>query len=56
MTVGGCLGHSNHEIEFTIFGVRRKMVSRVATLDFKLLRQLVSSMLWESALEGLGGE
>ncbi|KAK4811148.1 hypothetical protein QYF61_019779 [Mycteria americana] len=58
--VGGCVGHSDHEmVEFKIFGVMRKKVSRVATLDlrranFKLFRELVSSVPWESAFEGLG--
>ena len=58
--VGGCLGHSDHErIESKIFGVMRKKVSRVATLDFrranfKLFRELVSRVSWESAFEGLG--
>lgn len=34
--VGGCPGHSNHEIaELRVFGLMRKKVSRVATLDFK---------------------
>ena len=48
--IGGCLGHSDHEmVEFKIFGVMRKKVSRVATLDlkranFKLPRELVSSV------------
>ncbi|KAK4811191.1 hypothetical protein QYF61_019822 [Mycteria americana] len=56
--VGGCLGHSDHEmVEFKIFGVMRKKVSRVATLDFKradfkLFRELLSSVPWESAFEG----
>lgn len=35
--VGGCSGHSNHEIvELRVFGLmKKKKVSRVATLDFK---------------------
>ena len=58
--IGGCLGHSDHEmVEFKIFSVMTKKVSRVATLDFrranfKLFRKLVSSIPWESAFEGLG--
>lgn len=58
--VGGCCGHSDHKmVEFKIFDVMRKMISRVATLDFKranfkLLSELVSSVPWESAFEGLG--
>lgn len=50
------LACSDHEIvDFNIFGVRRKKVSRVATMrtDFKLLRELVSSIPRESALEEL---
>ena len=60
MTVGGCLGQSDHEmVEFKISSVRIKMVSTVATLgfrraNFKLLRELLSSVPWESALECLG--
>lgn len=58
VTVGGCHGHRDLEIvEFKIFGVRNKKVSRVATLDFKranfkLLRKLhvVSSVPWELGL------
>lgn len=54
--LGGCFGHSNHE--FKIFGVNEKQVIRVAILDFrianlKLLRKLVSSVLWESDFQGL---
>lgn len=58
--VDGCLGRRDHKIvEFTIFGVMRKMVSRVDTLDFKranfkLVSKLVSSVPWKSAFEGLG--
>lgn len=42
-----------------MFDVIRKKVSEVSTLDFrranfKLLRELVSSVPWESAVEGLG--
>lgn len=55
--VRGCLGHSDHKtVEFKIFGAMRKKVSKVSTLDFKrakfkLLRELVSRVPWES--EGL---
>ena len=59
--VGRCLGHRDHEMVelFKIFGVMRKKVSRVATLDFKranfkLLRELVSSVPWKPSFEGLG--
>ena len=34
--VGGCLGHSNHEmIGFLILGEVRRGISRTATLDFR---------------------
>lgn len=58
--VGGCLGHSDHEmVEFKFFGVMRKKASRVATLDFKranlkLLSELGSTVPLESDFEGLG--
>ncbi|GAB0210316.1 mitochondrial enolase superfamily member 1 [Grus japonensis] len=58
--VGDCLGHSDHErVGFKIFSVMRKKDSRVATLDFrranfKLLRELLIGLSWESAFEGLG--
>jgi len=58
--VGGCLDHSDHEtVEFNIFSVMRRKVSRVVTLGFKkanfnLFRGLVNSVPWESAFEGLG--
>ncbi|GAB0179901.1 hypothetical protein GRJ2_000455400 [Grus japonensis] len=46
-------------VEFKIFSVMRKKVSRVATLDFwranfKLFRELFRRVPWESAFEGLG--
>ena len=46
-------------VEFKIFGVMRIKDSRVATLDFrranfKLFRELFSTVPWESAFEGLG--
>lgn len=59
--IDDCLGHSDNEIvEFKFLGVRRKMVSGVATVDsnretFELLREIVCSLgiPWELALEGL---
>lgn len=51
---------SDHEIvEFNIFSVGRKNVSRVGTLDFKranfkLLKELVSSVPRQLTVEGLG--
>ncbi|GAB0178757.1 hypothetical protein GRJ2_000341000 [Grus japonensis] len=59
MTVGGCLGRNDHKmVQFKIFGVMRKKISRVATLDFrrakfKLLEELFGSVPWEPAFEGL---
>ncbi|GAB0202528.1 mitochondrial enolase superfamily member 1 [Grus japonensis] len=60
MAIGGCLGHSDHEVvEFKIFGDRRKTATKTSTLDmgradFRLLRELVSQVPWETALEGIG--
>jgi len=48
--VGGCLGHSDRDmVEFKIFGVMRRKVSGVVTLDFergnfKLPGELVSNV------------
>ncbi|PKU26822.1 adaptin ear-binding coat-associated protein 1 [Limosa lapponica baueri] len=58
--VGGCLGHSDHEItEVLIVGEARREVSRTATLDFQredfgLFRSLVERMPWEAVLKGKG--
>jgi len=58
--VGGCLCHSDHEmVEFKIFSVMRKKDSRAASLDFrsanfKLFRELLSKVCWESSFEVLG--
>ncbi|GAB0177896.1 hypothetical protein GRJ2_000254900 [Grus japonensis] len=60
LAIGGCLGHSDHEVvEFKIFGDRRKTDTKTSTLDmrradFRLLRELVSQVPWETALEGIG--
>ncbi|GAB0207049.1 ubiquitin-associated protein 1 [Grus japonensis] len=60
VAIGGCLGHSDHEVvEFKIFGDRRKTATKTSTLDmgradFRLLRELVSQIPWETALEGIG--
>lgn len=61
VTVGGYLGHSDHKIvQFEDFSaMRKKKFSKAVTLDFKrahfkLLRDLVSSVSWESTFEGLG--
>lgn len=48
--IGGCLGHSNHEmVEFKIFGDMRKIVIRATSLDFgradfKLLKEAFSKV------------
>ena len=60
VTVGGCLGHSDHkEVEFKLFGVMRKKVSIIATVDIKranlkLHRELLRSVPWEATFEDLG--
>ncbi|GAB0178841.1 hypothetical protein GRJ2_000349400 [Grus japonensis] len=60
VTVGVCLGHSNHEmIEFLILGEVRSRVSRTATLDFwsadfGLFRSLVHRVPWEAVLKDKG--
>lgn len=56
--MSGRLGHSNPEaIEFKISVVRRTSASKTSTLDMRranlrLLRVLVSKMLWETTIEG----
>ena len=54
--VGGCLGHSDHEItEFKIASVMRKKDSIVSTLDFRRAKfKLFSRVPWDSAVEGSG--
>lgn len=50
MMVGASLGHSNDEIvELKIFGKRRRKVSTLnfKRANFKLLRELVCTVLWE---------
>lgn len=38
--VGGCLGHSDHEmVEFKIFSVMRKMVSRILSYSGSYLAE-----------------
>ncbi|KAK4807752.1 hypothetical protein QYF61_023585 [Mycteria americana] len=60
VTVGGCLGHSDHEMtEVLILGEVRRGVSRTATLDFRradfgLFRRLVDRVPWEAVLKGKG--
>ena len=54
--VGGCLGHSDHEIiEFKIVSVMRKKDSIVSTLDFRRAKfKLFSRVSCDSAVEGSG--
>jgi len=58
--IGGCLGHSNHEVaESKIFSHRRKSAMKTSTfdmekLDFRLARELVNMVFWETAFEGVG--
>lgn len=58
--ISSCLGHSDHEWLFQIFDNMRKIVSKAATLgfgraDFRLLKELVSNVVWESAFKGIAG-
>ena len=58
--VGGCLGHSDHEmIEFLILREVRRVVIRTATLDFwradfVLFKGPVDRVPWEALLKGRG--
>jgi len=60
VTVGGCLGHSDHVvIDFSILREVRREVSRTSTLDFHraefgLFRNLVDRVPWEVVLKGKG--
>ncbi|KAK4819838.1 hypothetical protein QYF61_012983 [Mycteria americana] len=60
VAIGGCLGHSDREaVEFQIVGNRRKTASQTSALDMGradlgLLKELVSKVPWESALERVG--
>ncbi|XP_053905560.1 uncharacterized protein LOC128849191 [Cuculus canorus] len=60
LTVGGCLGLSDHEmIGFSVLGGIKKGVSKTVTLnfqraDFGLFRRLISKVLWETVLQGKG--
>ena len=59
VAIGDCLCHSDHKVvEFHIIGDRRKTASKPSTLDvggaeFRLLKELVSKVPWESAFEGI---
>ena len=59
VAIGGHLGHNDHEaVEFKIFGDRRKTATITSALDmgradFRLLRELVSKVPWETAFEGI---
>ena len=58
--VGGCLGHSDHEmLDFSVLVEPWRAVSRTATLDFQradfnLFGTLVERVHWEVVLEGMG--
>ncbi|KAF4802263.1 hypothetical protein TURU_027417 [Turdus rufiventris] len=60
VVVGGCLGHSDHEIiEFSIFGEIRRNINKIFTLDFQredfgLFRRLIQKIPWEAALKNKG--
>ncbi|KAF4792858.1 hypothetical protein TURU_116628 [Turdus rufiventris] len=60
VVVGGCLGHSDHEIiEFLIFGDIRRNTNRTFMLnflraDFGLFRRLIQRVAWEAALKNKG--
>ena len=51
---------SDHEVvEFRIYGDRRKTATKTSALDmgkadFRLLRELVSKVPWETSFEGIG--
>lgn len=58
--IDGCLVHRDHEmVEFKIFSVMGKKISRVAALDckraiFKLFMELIGKLLWESPFVDFG--
>lgn len=57
--VGGCLGHDDNEMTFSILAEARRVVTRTATLDFQradfgLFRELVERVPWEAVLKGEG--
>jgi len=60
--VKGSLGCSDHKmVEFKILRAERRVRSKLATLDFRradfgLLRDLLSRMSWDKALEGKGAQ
>ncbi|PKU32709.1 proline-rich basic protein 1 [Limosa lapponica baueri] len=60
VTVGGCLGHSDHEIiEFSILREARRGASRTAIMDFQrtdfgLFKSLLDRVPWEAGLKGKG--
>lgn len=57
---GDDLGHGSHKVvKFKFFGDRRKTGSKTMSLDveridLRLLRELVSKVLWETSSEGTG--
>ena len=60
VAIGSRLSHSDHEVvEFRTYGDRRKSATKTSALDtgkadFRLLRELVSKVPWETAFEGIG--
>ena len=59
VVIGGCLGHNDHKVvEFQIVDKKRKTADKTSTqdmgrADFRLLRELISKVPWESAFEGI---
>ena len=62
VATGGHLGHSDRElVKFKILDDKRKTASKNSSLDrrrvdFRLLRELVSKIPWETAFEGIQGQ
>ena len=60
VVIGGWLGHSDQEVvKLQIIGDRRKIASKTSTLDmgkadFRLLKELVCKVPWETAFERIG--
>lgn len=60
MVISAHHGNGDHEVvKFKILGDRRKTVTKTSTLnirrtDFRLLRELVVNIPWETAFEGTG--
>jgi len=60
VVVGGCLGHSDHEMtEFLVQGEVKSGASKTTTMDFRraafgLFRMVVKGVPWEIVLQGKG--